>query len=370
MDQFATVDTQRFGGWQQSDCPSGTGSGTIFGMNSAGSLFSWSFSLGNWFSTNVRVSVLTPLLAVVLVYRLGVQPGIIATLIVLASLLLHEFAHIFSARATDGYGDEILISPFGGLAMVQTGGTFLSRLIVPASGPIVNLAVCAGLVPVLLGQNEAVRELMNPMNYGGDKGLALSANVSHMACQLAFVINWLLVLINLIPVHPLDGGRMLQAVLTEQYGSQASNAIYLRIGTIAGVLFLIAGMLFNSATIVLIGAFVLVMNLEETYRMRTAESYDDSFMGYDFSQGYTSLERGDDESGERGGRPPGAFARWRQARRERRDELESARAQEDAERLDAILAKLHETGYDSLTEDEKHVLQRASSRYKNRQDGA
>ena len=186
-------------------------------MNSAGSLFSWSFSLGNWFATNVRISILTPLLAVILIFRLGVQPGVIATLIAIASLLLHEFAHIFAARATDGYGDEILISPFGGLAMVQTGGTFLSRLIVPASGPIVNLAVCAGLVPILLGQNEAVRELMNPMNYGGDKGLELSDQVSHMACQLAFVINWLLVLINLIPVHPLDGGRMLQAILTEQY---------------------------------------------------------------------------------------------------------------------------------------------------------
>lgn len=337
-------------------------------MNRAGGLFAWSFSAGTWFSTNVRVNVLTPLLAVVLIFRLGPQAGMIATLIALTALLAHEFAHVFAARATGGYGDEILISPVGGLAMVHTGGTFLSRLIVPASGPIVNAAVCAGLVPILMQQlppGQSVRELMNPMNYS--EGIALSATTSVMACQLGFIINWLLVLINLIPVHPFDGGRMLQAVLTEQYGSQVSNEIYLKVGTIAGVVFVFGGLLLDSAVIVAIGTFALVMNLQETYRMRTADVYDDSFMGYDFSQGYTSLER--EEDGEPA-RRPGPIARWRQARQEKREAVEKERAESDARQLDDILARLHANGYESLSEEEKRVLNRASNRFKNKQNNA
>ncbi|MFK7818812.1 MAG: site-2 protease family protein [Planctomycetaceae bacterium] len=336
-------------------------------MNSAGSLFSWSFPIGNWFATTVRVSILTPLLAVVLMYQLGPRPGLIATVIVLLSLLAHEFAHIFSARATGGYGDEIVISPFGGVALVQTGGTFLSRLIVPASGPILNLAVCAGLVPILLGQDQAVRSLMNPMNYGEGGGLVLASQTSAMVCQLAFVVNWLLVLINLIPVHPLDGGRMLQAVLTEQYGAQTSNMIYLKVGTIAGVVFVFGGLLFNSAVVVAIGTFILVINLEEMYRMRTADAYDDSFMGYDFSQGYTSLER-DSETDLESSTKKGMFAAWRERKKEEREEAERLRAEEDAKLVDDILSKLHESGYDSLNDSEKRVLKRASNRYKNQQD--
>jgi Zn-dependent protease len=309
-------------------------------------------------------------MAVVLMFQLGARPGLIATVIVLLSLLAHEFAHIFSARATGGYGGEIVLSPFGGVALVQTGGTFLSRLIVPASGPILNLAICAGLVPILLGQDQAVRELMNPMNYGEGGDLILATRIPELVCQLAFIINWLLVLINLIPVHPLDGGRMLQAVLTEQYGAQASNMIYLKVGTIAGAVFVFGGLLLDSATVVVIGTFILVMNLEEIYRMRTAEAYDDSFMGYDFSQGYTSLER-DSEAGVDGPRKkPGMFAAWRERRREQREETERIRAEEDAKLVDDILSKLHDTGFDSLSDSEKRVLKRASNRYKNQQDNA
>ena len=302
--------------------------------------------------------------------RIGPQPGMICALLALASLVLHEFAHIFAGRATGGYGDEILISPFGGLARVHPGGTFLSRLVVPASGPIVNLAVCAALVPLLISQEQSVSGLMNPFKYGEIIGAFDDATpIAVMAAQLGFIVNWLLVLINLIPVHPLDGGRMLQAFLSEQYGAQVSNGIYLKVGTIAGFVFLIAGLMFNSAMVVAIGAFVLLMNMEETYRMRTVESYDDSFMGYDFSQGYTSLEREEGSEKEQGQAKLGPFARWKLAREERREQLELERNEEAEQQLDAILARLHEVGYDSLTEQERRTLKRASNKFKNRQDG-
>lgn len=335
-------------------------------MNSTPSLFGWNFSAGSWFSTHIRVSYMMPLLAVFMMLRLGASAGLIATVAVVISLVAHEFAHVFAARATGGYGDEIYLSPLGGLAMVHPGGTLLSRVIVPASGPIVNLAICAGLVPIILGQGESVRPLMNPMNYGE---LSLSESMLAKTCELAFVINWLLVLINLIPVHPLDGGRILQAVLTDRLGTQASNDVYLRVGTIAGFIFAFGGVFLGSAVVTLIGTFVLVMNLEETYRMRTADAYDDSFMGYDFSQGYTSLERDEEfQSEDAPQQKMGRLAKWRQARRERQEALEKQREEEAERELDVILAKLHDVGFDALNETEKRALKRASNRFKNRQD--
>ena len=336
-------------------------------MNRAEGLFLWSFPLGNWFNATIRVSVFTPLLAVLLIYNLGVRAGIIATVLALASLLAHEFAHLFAARSTGGYGNEILISPFGGLAIVHPGSTFLSRILVPASGPILNIAVCIGLAPVLLSQEMSLGLLMNPLKYKTELSL-YGLPGSTLTCSLAFIINWLLVIINVIPVHPLDGGRILQAVLTERYGRQTSNDVYLRAGTICGILIVFAGLMLSSAAVVFIGAMILLMNMEETYRMRTADAYDDSFMGYDFSQGYTSLER-DEDPDERRARQQGWFSKWKQNRREKREARELERAEADAQQLDGILARLSEVGFDALSENEKRVLKRASSRFRNRDDG-
>ncbi len=334
-------------------------------MESNSGLFGWSFSIGTWFSTRVRISFLTPVLALILMYRLELRPGLIATILTLVSLLAHEFAHIFAARATGGDGNEIVLSPFGGVAMVHPAGTFLSRLVVPASGPLINFAVCLGLMPVLYSQGQDITTLMNIFNYNA---LDLRSQAAPLVCQLAFVVNWLLLWINLIPVHPLDGGRMLQVVLTEQFGSEVSNRVYLKIGVIFGVVFLVAGLMFDLTLVVGIGAFVLLLNMEEAYRMRTADAYDDSFMGYDFSQGYTSLERHEVDSGEPAEPQPGVFARWKQARQEKREEEERVRSEEDSRQLDDILARLHDVGYDALTMAEKRVLDRASNRFKNRQD--
>lgn len=333
-------------------------------MNRSDGLFTWSFSLGNVFSTAIRVSVFTPLLAVVLIYSLGARAGAIATVLALVSLLAHEFAHIFAARSTGGYGNEILLSPFGGAALVQPGGTFASRLLVPASGPILNFAVCVGVAPFLMSQNWSLGLLLNPVKYKTELSLA-GLSVGTEACVLLFIINWLLVLINLIPVHPLDGGRMLQAVLSQRMSPQSANDVYLKVGLVCGILFVVAGLMLDSALVVFIGAMVWIMNLNESYRLRAADTYDDSFMGYDFSQGYTSLERDQDPDDPRA-KQPGWFARWQQGRREKREARERERAEDDAKQLDGILKRLHEQGADSLSDEERRVLKRASTRIRNR----
>ena len=91
---------------------------------------------------------------------------------------------------------------------------------------------------------------------------------------------------------------------------------------------------------------------------------EDEVFGYDFSQGYTSLERSTEVTPPR----PGMFSRWLQAMRESR--TRRRRAQEAAEdrQVDDILSRLHRDGYDSLTPAERALLKRVSARYRGRAD--
>ena len=91
---------------------------------------------------------------------------------------------------------------------------------------------------------------------------------------------------------------------------------------------------------------------------------DNGVFGYDFSAGYTSLER--DDPPPVPPKKPGWFTRWRQARRTRRVQREAAEQQHDAERMDQLLEKIGRSGKESLTDEERRFLERVSARYRNR----
>ena len=86
-----------------------------------------------------------------------------------------------------------------------------------------------------------------------------------------------------------------------------------------------------------------------------------SSMGYDFSQGYTSLEREDDPPPQPKPKP-NWFQRMRQQWTERRAKRDQERRQSEERRLDEILEKIHREGKQSLTPEEQRFLQRLSNR--------
>src|SRR5580700_533226 len=102
-----------------------------------------SFSCGNWFMTHVRVSVLVPVIVLGLCWQLhDLKLGLVFGAILFVSLLIHEFSHILAVRLTGGVGNEVLIWPLGGLALVQPTANFRSQFLTPAAGPLSNLLVC------------------------------------------------------------------------------------------------------------------------------------------------------------------------------------------------------------------------------------
>ena len=91
--------------------------------------------------------------------------------------------------------------------------------------------------------------------------------------------------------------------------------------------------------------------------------FDDGVFGYDFSEGFTSLEGGAAKV-----RPYGesALKRWRRRRSELRRERRMAREAAEERRMDEILEKLYREGRAALTDEENRFLVRVSARFRNR----
>jgi stage IV sporulation protein FB len=337
-------------------------------MNHRQSPIHWSFSCGNWAGTDVRMSVWMPIMMVLICLRVkSLEFGLAFAGIFLLTTLLHEMSHILVVRATGGMGDEVLLWPLGGLAMVHPAGTFRSQFLTPAAGPLCNFAIClAAAVPLM--PSGLPPEMFYPfaMPIG-----ELSAEPLRDLLIVTFWMSWVLGLLNLLPVYPLDGGRMVQAVLALRWSGEATTQIYLKIGVAVGFIGLIFGMFADGSEmlrpcatwIVVIAAMVLLLNLQESHQLQSAESYEDSVFGYDFSQGYTSLERGL-ETEQKPVKRPGSLQRWRERRKAeklRRQQEQNAQVQAE---LDVLLQKIQDHGMDSLSEAERRQLKRASALYR------
>ena len=86
--------------------------------------------------------------------------------------------------------------------------------------------------------------------------------------------------------------------------------------------------------------------------------------GYDFSQGYTSLEKDDPPAPE--ARKPGIIQRWRDARKAEKSQRDAEERQRDDQRMDELLEKIARQGKASLTDDDRRFMERVSARYRNK----
>jgi Zn-dependent protease len=326
-------------------------------MDGHRSPFHAALPLGTWFATRVRLSIWFPIIALIFCVNLKSIPlGLLVTLLLLVSVTIHEFFHVFAARATGGSADEILIWPAGGLAFTRPAAGFYSEFVTSAAGPLSNLLLCFATFPVVfkLGfppgtfQPFVLPAVELRQHFWQDVGVLL------------FALNWVLFLINLLPVYPLDGGQMLRAAIAVRTDHETARYASLKIGMALGVVGAVAGLMFDLIWLVFIGFFVLCMGMYEFFTIQLADQFDDSFLGYDFSQGYTSLERAE----QRAPRRPGPLQRWRQRRAEEKRQREEQERIETERKVDELLDKVHREGMNALTEAEKRFLQKASGRYR------
>jgi Zn-dependent protease len=313
--------------------------------------------VGRMYSTDVRVSLWFALVLLVICPRHGFELGFTYAALLYASVFLHEFAHVFVARRTGGFADEIHLTPLGGLALAKPGPGAFNTGITAMAGPSVNLFICALVCPAWYAPDlfwKSLNPLVLPITQirmtelWTDLGLIL------------FYVNWMAFLVNLLPVMPLDGGQVLRAVFTanNQIHPELVHRTASQVGMVVAVLLLLVGVSFDLSQVVLIGTFVLLTNVVQLFQEEIGEGMDDSTFGYDFSAGYESLERSNPTTTREV--KPGMLQRWRDRRRLRREQQERIRIMEAEQKLDLLLAKVHESGLDSLTDQEKNLLRNCS----------
>jgi Zn-dependent protease len=334
---------------------------------------SWTVSLGHWGGLDVRLHASFLVCAVVTIYLCSqtavanvAEYSLLGLGILLASVLLHELGHLMAALRVGGRAERLIIGPLGGLNMPAVPAEPRREVIVALAGPAVNFVIIALLTIPLVAADVNLRDiLLSPL----DPQNLFEGPVWLIGLRLACWINCLL-LLNLFPAYPLDGGHALAAILRPVFGSRAAVMIVGSSAMLAAVGLLIMALVLPQDTrpvppwlpLSLFAIFLFFSGKRQIELWRPTES-EDTLLGYDFSEGYTSLER----SCEPAAAPSaGLLTRWIEQRRVQRRERMAQLEAEEERRVDDVLARLNEVGINALSNDERALLDRVSKRYRSR----
>jgi Zn-dependent protease len=155
---------------------------------------------------------------------------------------LHEFGHAFACRSTGGTAERIVLWPLGGVAYVQPPerpGAWLWSIV---AGPLVNLA----LVPVLGGA----------WWWSAASGWAVTAPQLHKLLGAVFWINVVMLVFNLLPFHPLDGGQIVRSLLWFVVGRGRSLTITSLFGFVGAALVLVLAFVTGSFWFGILALFI------------------------------------------------------------------------------------------------------------------
>ena len=156
---------------------------------------------------------------------------------------IHEFGHALACRQVGGFANRIVLWPMGGVAYVdpppRPGATLWSI----AAGPLVNVA----LLPILWIVVRASRVA----------GLPASQHDLFLLLQTIFYINFALLVFNILPIYPLDGGQILRSLLWFVMGRARSLMVATILGLIGVFGFIALAVVRGSLWIGAIAVFVL-----------------------------------------------------------------------------------------------------------------
>lgn len=211
----------------------------------------WSLRLGRFLGIEVSVHITFLVLLGFLTLAHGLAGrslaaaanGLVFFVGLFGCVLLHEFGHALAARAYGIGTRDITLLPIGGLARLERmPDRPLQELVVALAGPAVNVVIAGGLAAGLLAMGA-----WQPWSELG----TTSGNLA----ERLLVANVFLALFNLLPAFPMDGGRVVRALLALRGDHVRATRIAARLGQGMAVLFGFAG-LFSNPMLLLIALFV------------------------------------------------------------------------------------------------------------------
>ncbi len=159
-------------------------------------------------------------------------------------VLLHEFGHALACRQVGGTANRIMLWPLGGVAYVNPPPRPGAMLWSLAAGPLVNVAL---LLPLGAAYSAA-----------GAQGWGQTMPNAYLWLGWVLFINKGLLVFNILPIYPLDGGQILWSLLWFVMGRGRSLAVATVIGFIGAAGFLCLALLRESPWLILIAAYMLL----------------------------------------------------------------------------------------------------------------
>ena len=211
----------------------------------------WAFQIGSMLGIPIRIHATFVLLLVYFgmaaaVANRNVPSGIALVLAFFACILLHELGHAAMARRFGIRTREIVLYPIGGVARLESIPGGWAELAIALAGPAVNvfLAAVCGAALYAFDAPLQIRQTLQ----GHHTGLV----------QQLLGANILLVVFNMIPAFPMDGGRVFRALLAVGLGQQRATRIAAFIGQVIAGLFVIGGLFQANFLLAFIGVFVFL----------------------------------------------------------------------------------------------------------------
>ncbi|WP_242131883.1 site-2 protease family protein [Aestuariivivens marinum] len=171
--------------------------------------------------------------------------NIVLVLAVFGCVVLHELGHALAAKRFGIGTKKIVLLPIGGMASLERiPESPKQEFLVTLAGPLVNILIVVMLyfiVPV----DEFVR-----LNFTETFEILMSFTIQNFLFYL-FLVNLGLVIFNFIPAFPMDGGRILRALLAIKLAPVKATQIASSIGQFIAILFLFTGMLYNPFLIII-----------------------------------------------------------------------------------------------------------------------
>jgi Zn-dependent protease/CBS domain-containing protein len=225
----------------------------------------WSFTVGRVGETVVRIHLTLVMLLVWYAWegwRVAGAQGAVDQFLFIAllfvSVLLHEFGHIRAARRYGIPTPDVILTPIGGVARIaRMPDKPMQELVIALAGPLVTLVIAVSLALVIL-----LRE-------GSGALTALWGSDLSIWTALCWT-NVVLLVFNLIPAFPMDGGRVLRALLASRIGMVRGTRIAARVGQVLAVVLAMVGLQYN-IFLVLIAAFVFLGAEAEYEQVKTRD---------------------------------------------------------------------------------------------------
>ena len=222
---------------------------------------------------------------VVFVYRgldvFGILWAVFFVLTLFLCVTLHELGHALTAKRFNIQTKDIILLPIGGVARFNSlPEDPRQELLVTLGGPAVNLAI-AGLIFLFLSITGGFPDLSQIRVIDGSNFLFM-----------LMLVNVFVAIFNMLPAFPMDGGRVLRALLSFKYPRHVATRIAANVGQVLAAIFVVVGIFNNHPFLIIIGIFVYFGAQAEAKFVHSRTFLSGYHVGDVLMREYYSLETG------------------------------------------------------------------------------